>query len=336
MKSEQSSIKLVVFGDLQADRWQEGERPKRVDDFINAIHKVYDIVNDVNADMVVYLGDLFERKDRLHTDVLTKVVATFTDCITHAGCPTQLVAGNHDLYRSGNILDIFNDVQNAEVVTQPASIVYKGYNLLFVPNGTVLSNEQECSSIDYDIAFMHAEIRGATLAKGIQSHTSSFGGKLTGDVSFARKTGRRKLILNGHYHIPQTIQWKSLWKCVPIICVGAPLCHSWSDEGDLSNRGCVIVTMTKENVATDRVAFDFPKFLPEGHKAIRPGIDFTRPTLDNTKVKSKVDRKGLEAVLSSDKAESLRAWLKVTYPGLAKDKDWIERIVQQGAKLMIT
>ena len=78
-----------------------------------------------------------------------------------------------------------------------------------------------------------------------------------------RRSGKRKLIVNGHYHDAQNIQRKGM---VPVHCVGAPLAHSWRDI-DTPQRGYSLIEIDSDTdmVTVKRHALTkYPRFLSAG------------------------------------------------------------------------
>lgn len=267
-------VKIVAWGDLQAHPWQEGEREDRVGDCLEAVEKIYVIAETETADAVVFLGDLFENKRAARNDVMSRIYSRLRDGPWAA--PHIFLPGNHDQYRGENLLlllrgETYRGTEN-QVIVASGLFPVAGIPCYFVPYG--MKPELGAS---WAVAFTHADVRGARLQEASDLRCRDDGLP----AEFLRAEGERRMIFNGHYHSRQIILRRG---CVPIVCVGAPLCHDWSDRDAKVSRGCEVIEATGAEdsweVKSRHVPFDqFPRFLSSSEGA-RDGVDFVAPQVE--------------------------------------------------------
>lgn len=269
---------IVVFSDLQAHPWQEGEvtaQYGRFNDCLRAIDAVTQVAIQEKADCVVFNGDLFESKRLLRSGIAAQVYAALLRMRSHAALKRATFvynAGNHDYADNDHSLHALlptakRDALRVHVCTKfddaPTRVVLPdGVELLFVPNGMSVAG-----NTPYTIAFIHGNVTGAAMHHGVACTTQDYPAK------FFRRMGTRERVINGHFHSPQTLH--ATQDRVPIHIVGAPLQHSWSDADDESSRGCMVIR-TQPHTQVVRHSFDhlFPKFWTTAQNA--RASDFVR------------------------------------------------------------
>lgn len=317
--------KILAWGDLHVHPWQENERPDRVrENYLRVIGDVARCAEDEQVDMIVFLGDLFESKRSVRTDLFVQTYNALRASFLEEG-PLIWLAGNHDYYKGSctllplidgryigvSSIVVWNGVHVRSIPREPSPEY--DWVLGFIPSGTSVP-EGHRVLLESDVLFLHTDVVGAQMAEGLQTEASGV------HESFFELGGRCKLVVNGHYHVPQDIQRKG-W--VPIHCVGAPLQHNWSDasnpkQGLTDSRGCSIITLEDAGVVTTkRIKFDqYPRFYTEGDPRIREG-DFVAPDLAK-RVSSEDTEKhaNVKSVASNVVGQSLAAYLKTMRPEL--------------------
>ena len=255
-------MKYAIWGDLHAHPWQEAERPLRWLEMLHIIQDVYAQAFAHQCSHVIFLGDLFEAKKEIRSDVLTVTLKTLMKQIREAKAVTVLVAGNHDLYSESCILSILDGYAGKTTVvaasngfgfsTVPScgdsNLELYGYDLCLPYNGHMEEGQ------NYRYLFTHREIRGCAFNPYTSSTDSDIGEGL-----FTKK-GDRKRVFNGHYHRPQTITKYD----IPIHCIGAPCEHNWTDmdSSTLHTRSILILDTKTDTIKTIALP-RYPRFFSQ-------------------------------------------------------------------------
>ena len=320
---------VVLFGDLQAHPWQEGQVARRWLDHVNALKRIRDSAYSFgSATPVVFLGDLFESKRLIRSDVASLIYKNM-------GFVTHLVCGNHDIYKGMcSLLPITNMHMNGGgLLFQAEAVVHHrlGFPAAFVPFGaTKQSIEVVANDMSWVVAFTHADIEGAYQAAGIRTQQSTL------PPEFFEAGGNRRFIFNGHYHRHQVIQKNK--SSVPVVCVGAPLCHSWADCDDTTPRGYVTVEIKwgipdSYLVDWEHVPLtEFPRFYSTPGPHARP-LDFVlTPPADPAMVQAATVVHGnVDDASSMDLSVALEGYLSERYPNMtAAERD---RLVALGVQI---
>jgi DNA repair exonuclease SbcCD nuclease subunit len=300
-------MKLLVWSDLHAHDWKNVDKPDRWKDCIRAIKLVYSVAWAHEVHAIAFLGDLFESKRIVHTHVLRAVVDALLGGPT---IPKIFVPGNHDLVEGGSILDILQS-DEIYVTSKPKTHLVRGWRVHCVPFG---ANPTD----DYDIMLTHAEWKGAVYETGQVASATTL------DEALVAKHNNGGLVMSGHHHKPQRLERNEF----QVICVGAPMRHSWRDCDDLTPRGCMLATLN-DNVkhavkaATLRsISFDneLPLFVsdPTGNEK-----DFclgTKPQPLHEETTQEITR----AVRFAPLAEAVPEYVRANCPDKARHKQLVE------------
>jgi len=236
--------RLILWGDSQFHPWQEQERPERWETLLNIIETVYQEAVNRKADHIIFLGDLFEDKRRVRTDIFSAVFQELLKGWNRYRIPHYILMGNHDIWNGRSILTPFKHMDGFTVITEPLLEP----PLLFVPYGAKVTD----SLVDYTVLFSHTELVGGNLGHDVRSIQSM----LPEDLLLKR--GTRTVCFNGHYHHPQTIKLSD--EHVPVHCVGTPAELNWSDADSKVPRGIGFVTIKGQKVTYERIPLNFPRF----------------------------------------------------------------------------
>ena len=297
------SLKGIVFGDLQAHPWQEQISATRWRDCVKVISDVYDKADEVDADFVCFLGDLFESKRAIRSDVMAAVYEKFIENARHFDGHTYLVKGNHDIYRQGCTLQPFRGAGGKITVCETVTAVkLHGYDLLFVPWG---SEAQSVGLSKYSLAFTHCEFKGARHSATHVTEDDS----MPPQFRNARIDNPNRVIFNGHYHHPKTYMGQKN-EDVPLVNVGSPMHHDWSDI-DSGPRGCVEVFIDGGAPSWKWHHFDYPRFFRDESSAeFREGKDFALPKLDEGRTAQTATHKDVEDIAGEDTHAMLQAYMQ--------------------------
>ena len=253
-------MKLILWGDPQFHPWQEDVRPDRWETLLNIIKIVYKEAADREADRIVFMGDLFEDKRRVRTDIFSAVFQELLKGWNKYKIPHHMLMGNHDRWNWRSILDLFRHMEGFTVYTMGAVLEPP---LLFVPYGAEVAEH-----LEYTVMFAHSEILGGDLGQGIRSVHSMLPEKAL------LKKGKRQVCFNGHYHHPQKIVLSD--EHIPVVCVGTPAELNWSDADSDTFRGITVVDILGgTKVVHQRIKLNFPRFYNSPNEAAKKG-DFVR------------------------------------------------------------
>ena len=271
-------MRILVWSDLHMHSWHEAERAGAWHDALKVISEVKALVQDLKIDHVVFCGDLFEAKRALRTDVAVSTVYALNHCGLHEDMShVHYVAGNHDRYYPEHcVLDLLRYPGGPNVYSEAFERLLvedtdgTKYTLAFLPHGVNKITASEART-DYDVLFMHHNLNGAEVAPNISTQKEA-----TSVSSLLLRAGKRKLVVNGHYHVPQQIvdKHQSPAARVSVVCVGAPISLTWADLEEPKyerQRGCVVIDLTAQGASFTRLPLweNFPRFFREGDPRIR-------------------------------------------------------------------
>lgn len=259
--------KFIVFSDAQFHPWQETTHPELWVRMTNVITKSFKLANKRKAD-VLFLGDLFESKRAVRSDISSVVYRKLATCLKKfPSTKFHFVAGNHDQYAGVFTQEALRLNENVVMHTGSSpSYIDEELGVVALPYGASVS-----ATLPYRVLCSHVDIKGATMGSGVKAEESSV------DDGLFRKAGRRELVLNGHYHVPQHMKNR---RQVDIWCVGAPFQHNWNDARySKIPRGLWELTVTEHRALFRRALIlkSYPRFyMSESDKDYRPSIDFIR------------------------------------------------------------
>ena len=264
-------MRILVWSDLHAHAWYDSERPGMWREFTRLLGTVRALVAEQKIDHVVFCGDLFEAKRTIRMDVAVSTVYALNNCGLHSDMShVHYVAGNHDrYYEDACALDLLRYPGGPNVYSESyerlnvQDVAGNSYTLAFLPHGVNALPDLEKQS-DYDVLFMHHDCIGGSVAQNIKTQVEA-----PVLAALLCKTGKRKLVVNGHYHVPQKINTP-----IPVECVGAPVSLTWADleePGTDRPRGCLILDVQDGCVDITRVPLwqNFARFFREGDPRIR-------------------------------------------------------------------
>lgn len=333
---QKTATRILVFSDLQSHAWQEAERPTRWLDCIKVIQAVRAIAARVKPHAVVFDGDLFEAKRNIRADVLSRTYVELrkpwlyrSNSGEERRIPFYLNAGNHDYYNGictlSPLAGQHTHVFTVDTPVEHCAVDIHGTRVLFVPHPQSVEDMFPKHDADYEVAFTHCAIKGARMtATTVES---------AGDLPrwFTAQRGDRKLIVNGHYHRPQRVRADG---SVDILIAGAPMAHNWSDAGDSSPRGCVLLTVA-DTVEVKRfpVGEMFPRFYREDAAEIRDG-DFVLRRISAGSAAQTVQHHKANVIASGNTGQSLATYVKQKKPEATREE--FTALVRMGLNLLGT
>jgi DNA repair exonuclease SbcCD nuclease subunit len=188
-------MKFVITGDLHIKMWQdrsvdEEGIPLKLIETLNAVEQMCTYATENDIKNVFIAGDINDSKGNISTRALImfqRVIAKYTDLTFH------LIPGNHDaVARNMNhhAAQIFENISNVKVYNE----VTRLDNITFIPwKPAIIDDIIESES--NDILISHFGLSDAQLSNGMSIKTSINANDLS----------KFKLVLLGHYHMPQSL-----------------------------------------------------------------------------------------------------------------------------------
>lgn len=208
-----AEIKIIVFGDshigFDYTAKPKIERPRRGSDFINNFIKVIDLAIKNKADLILHLGDVFNRSKP--PAVLVDMVFENFIRACDAGIPVVIVPGNHE--RSFLSLSLFAFHEKLKIFTKPEVFKFNPGGLKLAIAGfpfvrgdirnefiTMCSNLEVDDNSDFNMLLFHQAVDGARV--GIQNYTFR---NREDVINIADISCKYHLVMSGHIHRKQTL-----------------------------------------------------------------------------------------------------------------------------------
>ena len=189
-------MKILMFSDLHLDEATKDLAVK----FLNTILLYKDF------DGVFFLGDLFEKKDRI-PNILQRIVIDFIDALQKEGKFFYALLGNHDgyikNYPSAYYLNKFGD--NVKLIVEPEI----KFNFLFLP----YTEEPE----KYEKLILNTRSKYCLLHNEIKGYVLPNNHKIKQGIDLGLLLRNFLFVFAGHYHTPKVINNKLfvLGNCFP-------------------------------------------------------------------------------------------------------------------------
>ena len=257
--------KIVIFSDLHAHTFSpysstlEDGTNSRLQDALDVITDVREIAKEVDADAVLFAGDLFHERRHIVTQAFIKVYEALSMFVVDK-IPLLMIHGNHDQSdRLGRFHALKSFGAFATVVDKAGWVEFEGMNILAVPYienaNTLLDavNEKAPDNSAPNIFLGHFGVSGAKL--GADFVYSNGAEPTIGDLP-VRQFDAGFL---GHFHLHQELA-PNFWY------VGAPMHHNWGDVGQ--ERGVMVYdTETKEGIHVPLTGT--PKFVEMDYRNLK-------------------------------------------------------------------
>jgi len=254
--------KIVIFSDLHAHQFKSyatilpNGMNSRLADAISIIKQVQQVAIDVNADAVLFGGDMFHIRRQVATKVFNAVFEAVADfAITKI--PLLFIHGNHDQAdKQGNDHSVYAFRLFCTVVDEPGWVSLTGksgerYAIMAVPYTENIEHLRDVVSQPYSLPDVHKIFLG---------HLGIQGARIGADFVYENPHDPQANDLSidnfdvgflGHYHEYQNIAG-NFWY------VGAPMQHTWGDAQD-KGRGCIVYDT--DSGEHERIELQSPKFV---------------------------------------------------------------------------
>lgn len=308
-------MKVAVFSDLHAHIYKEFDAKsdltgsERLDLIIQSLDymKDYCIENDIST--ILFAGDAFHIRSRVSTVVFNAVYDKFKD-IAIEGIDILAIPGNHDDTDNSDLpkhsLHAFKDIDGVTIVdTLTTEYLSDGTPVVCVrysKNASMIKDfieRVDNTGEKTPILLGHLGVNGGFVGKGNYPMADAF------EVEDLRPDAFRYVLL-GHYHRRQNLGEHS-----HVMYVGAPIQHSFSDEGE--DKGFVVVDTSSHHV--EFVPIPNPKFVTYDDKMVQI-VDFHEHVENGDYIRIQAREEHLDSTLSF-LPEGLKYKLELT-------KDYVE------------
>lgn len=212
---------ILIFSDLHVHAHKQS--PKRLDDGIECLKWVIETARNHNIKEVLFLGDLFQDRQRVHVLAYNRVY----ELLKTADINFTILIGNHDMWfydkRDVSSIIPFGALSNVTIIGESTTLAINNLPIDFAPYSvnpaSVLSNFKTKSPI----LCGHFAVTGALLNFVYKTYSEV---EVESDsdmvpVTAALFKGWEKVFL-GHYHGAQTID--------NIEYVGSPMELTWNES----------------------------------------------------------------------------------------------------------
>lgn len=165
----------------------------RLENLINSVNWVETTSQENNCDLIICLGDFFDKSDLNSVEITALKEINWAQNIPH-----QFLVGNHDMGRadlSQSSSHVFSSIKEFDVIDRPCSDSYPNINLCYLPY--VLEDSRKDISSYFNITnsnpcilFSHNDLKGIQMGKFISKQ----------GFSIEEIESNFKLCLNGHLH----------------------------------------------------------------------------------------------------------------------------------------
>jgi len=257
MKSNMLVISDFHFHNYKQHSTQINGVNSRFLDVRDVWQEAIEIAKDNDCDVICICGDVFHVRGHLRPSVFNRVFDLFVEAAAE-GFRFALIPGNHDMenYNGGaTAIDALGHIEEQHgaksvFVLKERGAHVGGWRILGIPyyhktEDFKQAYEAQLSVGKADIILIH---------QGIDTFCSASGIPDTGlTAEYLAEKAPGAWIFAGHYHDPKQIAGSTVQQ---VVNVGAPLQHSFGDEGSV--RGCWIL---RPDDTVQLVPLEAPQFV---------------------------------------------------------------------------
>jgi len=221
--------KLLMFTDIHWGCRNNSEQHNL--DNLQYIDWLIEVAKQEKPSHIAFLGDWFENRNQINVKTL-KFSQEGARRLNAIGLPVIFIIGNHDLYHRSNreifSTDIFNDLNNFHLVSEPKKLTKKFYAAPYLFREEYPIQVPDINSSRYVIGhfeFRNFIVTGADRRMEHGPDPEDFSGP--------------QFIFSGHFHKRQTFK--------NIIYIGNTFPTNFGDAGD-SERGCAVFDVENEDI----------------------------------------------------------------------------------------
>lgn len=324
-------MKIAVFSDLHGHTYKEFDRKTdrtgsgRLDSILDVLDQIKEHCLFLGIKQVLFAGDVFHVRTQVNTLAHNYIYDKFKE-ICASGISVLAIPGNHDDYNNADLpkhsLHAFKDIKGMTVVdTLDYEMLEDGtpvYCCRYSKNAQMIKDY--INSIDPDkfekqpLLLAHLGVSGGLVGKSNYAMADAFSVEdLRPDVF--------KYIMLGHFHRRQFLGGYK-----HVFYTGAPLQHSFSDEGE--KKGFYVVD-TSRRCQVDFIPLESPMFHTINKKIIEEAEECTGEDIDGNILYTGLERGDFFRVLLKENEVD---WFKDViskYEGLQYkiviEKDYVEK-----------
>lgn len=202
--------KILFFSDLHVHMHKN--QISRLYDCLKVLEWVFQIAIKKNIKSIVFAGDLFQDKQRIHTISYEKTFSIIRQYCENSDLKLYLLVGNHDMWYKDkwdiSSIGPLNAINNVQVIAEPCSIQIEGHYIDFLPytKNPLKDIKTHFSHKKNQILVSHCSVDGALLNSAYNTK-AEISVEFEGDMVKVDKesfSGWRKVFL-GHYHCSQEL-----------------------------------------------------------------------------------------------------------------------------------
>lgn len=235
-------MKIGVTGDVHFSAYAQDSiidgLPERLGSLKNAMQGIVESCLERNVKHIVIAGDLTHNKSIIHTTA-QNIMLEFFQKYEYSDLRFYVIDGNHDLSSKGS--DAVSSLRSLEAIRNVKWISYQtngetvcrieGQKVAFIPYFPGM--DKYVKNTKADILISHFGLNEGMLSSGISIQSSIKAKDLT----------NYKLVVLGHYHLPQAM----LFRSTHIYYTGSPIQLDWGEKNE-EKRFLIIDTENPEDV----------------------------------------------------------------------------------------
>ncbi|AYP68613.1 nuclease SbcCD subunit D [Exiguobacterium phage vB_EalM-132] len=248
---------LLVFADLHAHNFKEfdertaGTSSVRLDYIVETIYSMGDYALEHGIRTILFAGDLFHVRAKVNTLVYNAIFNAISDLTNDTEIEFVMIPGNHDQLDNSDYpehsLAPFSAIHNVTILDKIKFYDVGNVSILSVPysKNTTMVREKIAERCDYRgkidtpaIMLGHLGVTGGLVGKGNYAMADAF---TVDDLMPDYFKG----VYLGHFH-----KYQKLGGHDHVMYIGAPIQHSFSDEGE--PKGFVHITVNDDNTVDNK------------------------------------------------------------------------------------
>ena len=283
-------LRVLAIGDPHV-------RVENLDDINSLIQSLSRVVEELQPDVIVVLGDILHSHERVYTLAMNKALEMLNLLRRYA--PTYALVGNHDYIQnqqfltSNHWMTALHEWDSLVVVDKVVSVSINGRRLTFVPytpDGLFRSALDTCPEWEQsDMIFAHQEFVGCKKGRVISTSDDIW------DES-------DPFVVSGHIHERQRLQNN-------IYYPGTPLQHGFSERGD-NTVALLSLSETSSEPSIREISLGLP---------VKHSISLSIDEFESFVLPAKSDRRYLRMEIKGDKAGFLAVRHSQKYLELTND-----------------
>jgi len=213
---------------------------------LESLDKVFQYCEEVEPDLIIFNGDLFDAKSTIDVSVFSQVLEKFYEF----PLTSRLIinTGNHDIatVQGDSVLKAFEPICKRVIgLGEVNEITWEDWNICIVPYSCFNLAEERRKREKYNILFLHEEIQELALSASNYKLSSSVEMSALEDWDY---------VFDGHIHKPQEV----CRELVDVYAIGSLVQQNFSEEKEEKRLLDIEIEGDECNIRS--VPIDGPKF----------------------------------------------------------------------------